>query len=364
MCSFIRCFSVSFVILGMIPSMCFGYSSKYNRLINEKQRKMQELEQCSGNVNGWKMAGISTLGLTAAGVAGNIALANKSKEYDKKIESTEKSISNFDQKISDRKQKIIEEETKCKNSGGQFVSGKCKCEDKDLKDGACVDKAQTDDVSSDKAESEEVNKENTFGYKVTWTEKDEKLDMGMSGYAECNADGKCDCSVEMVTENIGNIEETPSHNFSDSKECKSDCVNFCKNHAKQKIAQTSVSFDGVWEIGSNAGSSSVSVTGLAHCENYTCTCSVTNTTDFNLDNQKIIFFDFDTCKNKCVDFCKDAAMELKPEIKNNLSSDIKTDKNNTETIKTNNNTNVLWQQNVNKTLNNVKIDFKPNWSFR
>ncbi len=122
------------IIAAVIPSICMGYSAKYNRLVSEKQRKMAELEECSGNVNGWKIAGISTLGLTAVGVAGNVALANKSKDYDKQIEKTEKSIESYDQKITAQKQEKMrqaEEEANknaCTTSDGKWESGRCTCQ--------------------------------------------------------------------------------------------------------------------------------------------------------------------------------------------------------------------------------------------
>ncbi|MCR4917500.1 MAG: hypothetical protein K5912_00975 [Alphaproteobacteria bacterium] len=59
-----------------------GYSSGYtnptiNQLIAEKQRKVEQLEKCSKKVKGFKIAGISTIGLTTAGIAGNIVLSKK-----------------------------------------------------------------------------------------------------------------------------------------------------------------------------------------------------------------------------------------------------------------------------------------------
>ena len=63
------------LIVAIMPSICFGASARYTQLVREKQRKMAELEKCMGATNGLKIAGLSTLGLTAVGVAGNIAEA-------------------------------------------------------------------------------------------------------------------------------------------------------------------------------------------------------------------------------------------------------------------------------------------------
>lgn len=69
-----------------------GGVSSLSQLVAEKNRKMAKLEQCAKKVNGFKIAGISTLGLTAAGVAGNVMLHNKQKDLEKQIKSTEKQI--------------------------------------------------------------------------------------------------------------------------------------------------------------------------------------------------------------------------------------------------------------------------------
>ena len=73
------------ILLALTPNFCFGDNFRINKLVQEKQRKMAELEKCMGSTKGLKIAGISTLGLTAVGVAGNVIEAKKIKEYDDKI---------------------------------------------------------------------------------------------------------------------------------------------------------------------------------------------------------------------------------------------------------------------------------------
>ena len=67
-------------IFGLIASVypCLGFAEnpKITRLMREKQNKIEQLEKCMGSTKGLKIAGISTLGLTAVGVAGNIAEAS------------------------------------------------------------------------------------------------------------------------------------------------------------------------------------------------------------------------------------------------------------------------------------------------
>ena len=130
----------------IIPTYVFGASARYNQLVSEKQRKIEELEKCSGNINGWKIAGISTLGLTAVGVAGNIALSNTQKDYDKKIEKTDKQISDTQEnieKLEEQKRLAAAEQMareQCERAGGTYNNGVCTCNEtgKVYQNGACV----------------------------------------------------------------------------------------------------------------------------------------------------------------------------------------------------------------------------------
>ena len=53
-------------------------TSQIQRLLNEKQEKISQLEECDSKRKGFMIAGISTIGLTAVGVGVNIAQASKS----------------------------------------------------------------------------------------------------------------------------------------------------------------------------------------------------------------------------------------------------------------------------------------------
>lgn len=102
------------LIIAIAPGICLGAGARYTQLVREKQRKMAELEKCMGATNGLKIAGISTLGLTAVGVAGNIAEAKKRDEYDTNIKKAESEISNFDKEIAVEQKKIDEREAEIK----------------------------------------------------------------------------------------------------------------------------------------------------------------------------------------------------------------------------------------------------------
>lgn len=89
------------LLIAIMPNLCLGASARYTQLVREKQRKMEELEKCMGASKGLKIAGVSTLGLTAVGVVGNIAEANEIKKYDSQIASTDKKIEKIQTQIAE-----------------------------------------------------------------------------------------------------------------------------------------------------------------------------------------------------------------------------------------------------------------------
>lgn len=127
------------LIVAIAPNICFGAGARYTQLVREKQRKMEELEKCMGSSKGLKIAGLSTIGLTAVGVAGNIAEAQKLQEYDdaiakknKDIETKEKAIVAEQEKIAKKQQEksnptpapINENQQQCINRvNGEFTVG-------------------------------------------------------------------------------------------------------------------------------------------------------------------------------------------------------------------------------------------------
>lgn len=94
---------ISFLLLLIAPSMCLGASARYTQLVREKQRKMEQLEKCMGASKGLKIAGVSTIGLTAVGVAANIAEAKTIKTNEKVIEKKKKEIESAQTEIAKKK---------------------------------------------------------------------------------------------------------------------------------------------------------------------------------------------------------------------------------------------------------------------
>lgn len=101
------------LLIGIMPNLCLGASIRYSQLIKEKQRKIEELEKCTGSTGKLKIAGISTLGLTAAGVAGNVVEAKKIKEYGKESEKLDKKLETA-RKEKEAEEKKLEREKESK----------------------------------------------------------------------------------------------------------------------------------------------------------------------------------------------------------------------------------------------------------
>ncbi|MBR4891719.1 MAG: hypothetical protein IKZ34_00865, partial [Alphaproteobacteria bacterium] len=60
------------LLIFIAPFTGHSNSARYEQLVKEKQELIAELEKCTNTTKGLKIAGVSTLGLTAVGVAGNI----------------------------------------------------------------------------------------------------------------------------------------------------------------------------------------------------------------------------------------------------------------------------------------------------
>ena len=75
------------LIMGLVPGTGFGDQATIDRLIAQKQEKMEKLEKCQGTTKKLKIAGISTLGVTAVGVGANIAEAVVLNDYKDKVKT-------------------------------------------------------------------------------------------------------------------------------------------------------------------------------------------------------------------------------------------------------------------------------------
>jgi len=117
-----------FMILAGTTVFCgvVGAETQLNKLMREKQQKMKVLEECSSKVKGFQIAGISTLGLTAVGIGGNVALASKQKGLEYQITKKQNELSTEQttlNSLNSKIEKIESEKAKqdCAAKGGDFV---------------------------------------------------------------------------------------------------------------------------------------------------------------------------------------------------------------------------------------------------
>ena len=156
------CASVLSILCAM-PS--FGATnSQITRLLQQKKQKMAQLEQCAQKVKGFKIAGISTLGLTAVGVGGNIALASKNKSMERDIDATRTKLDEEQKELDSINAKIDAEHTrqrqaeceKRRNEGYVWQNGSCELKTKSMdmvEDNTTEEKSQPKsgtDVKTDK----------------------------------------------------------------------------------------------------------------------------------------------------------------------------------------------------------------------
>ncbi len=156
------------MFFSMLPSFVSALSvgqkdAEISRLMAEKQRKYAELEKCVKSVNGLKIAGISTIGLTAGGVALNISQAKQSKSLDKQIDTTNQKIEQKKQEIEEKR--IKEEQERLKREKQAQAKAMCEADKtKVYNNGNCVDKtvAEEQQINSVAQNKSKVESDNTI----------------------------------------------------------------------------------------------------------------------------------------------------------------------------------------------------------
>ena len=103
-----RIFLMSLICL--IPTIAFGGNYRIEELLSQKQGKIERLEKCQGTTKGLKIAGLSTLGITAVGVGVNVAEASKIKTNTQTINTTQQRITETQQEIDKKKAEIAEQQ--------------------------------------------------------------------------------------------------------------------------------------------------------------------------------------------------------------------------------------------------------------
>lgn len=108
--SFVGLFAVLGVGIGDAHGVAM--SAQVRRLLQEKQEKIEQLEKCEGKKQGWMIAGISTIGLTAVGVGVNIAQASKSNRLSDEIEMEKSTLERHQNELNRIQNDIAAERAK------------------------------------------------------------------------------------------------------------------------------------------------------------------------------------------------------------------------------------------------------------
>ena len=108
--SFVGMFAVMGAVFGDAHGVAM--SANIRRLLQEKQDKIAKLEECEGKKQGWMIAGISTIGLTAVGVGVNIAQASKSNRLSDEIEMEKTTLQRQQDELDRISNQIAEERAK------------------------------------------------------------------------------------------------------------------------------------------------------------------------------------------------------------------------------------------------------------
>ena len=181
------------LLVAIMPNLCFGASARYTQLVREKQRKMEELEKCMGVSKGLKIAGVSTLGLTAVGVVGNVYEASELKKYDSQIASKDKAIEKTKQEIAEKEaaeKTLIECKVLLTTAGAQNADKitTVKKENEECKILTCAKgfKASPDGKSCD---AEAVATTTATTETTSTTEKAEEVDENAAFKELCGANG-------------------------------------------------------------------------------------------------------------------------------------------------------------------------------
>lgn len=133
--SFVGLFAVLGVGIGDAHGVAM--SAQVRRLLQEKQEKIEQLEKCEGKKQGWMIAGISTIGLTAVGVGVNIAQASKSNRLSSEIEMEKSTLERHQDELNRIQNDIAAERARQSEANKCCDMKRRCCECEKLRDGDC-----------------------------------------------------------------------------------------------------------------------------------------------------------------------------------------------------------------------------------
>ena len=190
--------TLSIIVAGVmciVPTFGAQMTPQIQRLLDQKQEKIKKLEECEGKKQGWMIAGISTIGVTAVGVGLNIAQASKRNRLDDEIDTArhdlevqERHLDEINSQIADRERENAKLE--CSQQEGMV-----------WKNGQCVPVVSGEKMSDDEivtAPKLDTEPDGKIGdpcgtdNKGKWTEKTD----GPNTCSNANGFVQCECVVE------------------------------------------------------------------------------------------------------------------------------------------------------------------------
>jgi len=182
--------TLSIIVAGVmciVPTFGAQMTPQIQRLLDQKQEKIKKLEECEGKKQGWMIAGISTIGVTAVGVGLNIAQASKRNRLDDEIDTArhdlevqERHLGEINSQIADRERENAERECS-QQEGTEWKNGQ-KASDDGIATGPKLD-AEPDGKIGDPCGTDNKGK---------WTEKTD----GPNTCSNANVSVQCECAVE------------------------------------------------------------------------------------------------------------------------------------------------------------------------
>ena len=227
----------------------FGGGAQLARLINEKNKKMAQLEQCAKKVNGFKIAGISTLGLTAAGVAGNVALSSKNKRLEREIDSTQTKLEEEQKKLDKinadvtAAEKLKQAQAKCKASEDMmWDNGECKPKTSSVTENSSGQSQDKQDSNSDTNVDTQTS--------VSGTDKQNKIYAAIHGLYE-KYEAKCGITYPFLSDPNDTETQNTIAKLSSGCNLQDKSVDDCMKD--EGLSETETIFNGVGVVCKKCG---------------------------------------------------------------------------------------------------------------
>lgn len=212
----------------LLPGLSFGENPRIAELTRSKQEKMERLQKCEGTTKALKIAGLSTIGLTAVGVVGNVVESQKIKEYQGQSNALDTQIAQTKKEIEDKKAAAAVDKEKKGTSARSYN-----------KNGSCYSYSNGDSKPIYNVEKclglEKEQWEVQFSYGLVGGNSKCSSTSGTKAVAgePASSDGKyCWCKAMYYTPSGGQRQDVASsswvfNDYGSASDCAKYCANYC-----------------------------------------------------------------------------------------------------------------------------------------